>query len=137
LDESLKLEVLRGRERKTLYIVALEMKDAMDALPDLANSRENLVNRLGILGLDLNDQLRSALGTLRNGSGVVVVARVADFASAATGLETGDVIHSVNQTSIDSLTTLRATLRQIKPHEAVVLQVERNGGLQWLAFDME
>jgi serine protease Do len=137
LDESLKLEVLRGHERKTLYIAALEMKDAMDALPDLANSRDNLVSRLGILGLDLNDQLRSALGGLRDGSGVVVVARVADFSSAATGLQTGDVIHSVNQSSIDSLTTLRATLRQIKPHDPVVLQVERSGGLQWLAFEME
>ena len=137
LDEPLKLEVLRGTERKTLYIVALEMKDAMDALPDLANPRDNLVSRLGILALDLNDGLRSMLGTLRNSSGVVVVARVADFLSSASGLQTGDVIHSVNQISIDSLTSLRATLRQIKPHDPVVLQVERGGGLQWLAFEME
>jgi serine protease Do len=137
LDESLKLEVLRGTERKTLYIAALEMKDAMDSLPDLANPRDNLVNRLGILALDLNDELRSVLGTLRNPSGVVVVARVANFLSSASGLETGDVIHSVNQTPIDSLTSLRAALRQIKPHDPVVLQVERGGGLQWLAFEME
>jgi serine protease Do len=137
LDEPLKLEILRGTERKTLYIVALEMKDAMDALPDLANPRDNLVSRLGILGLDLNDELRSMLGTLRNPSGVVVVARVADFLSSASGLQTGDVIHSVNRISIDSLTSLRATLRQIKPHDPVVLQVERGGGLQWLAFEME
>ncbi len=137
LDQVLKLEVLRGTEQKTLFIPALEMKDPMDALPDLANSRENLVSRLGILALTLDDQLRSMLGTLRNPSGVVVVARVVDFMSSATGLETGDVIHSVNQTSIDSLSSLRTTLNQIKPHDPVVLQVERGGGLQWLAFEME
>jgi serine protease Do len=137
LDEPLKLEVLRGTERKTLFIAALEMKDAMDALPDLVNSRDNLVSRLGILALTLNDELRSMVGTPRNPSGVVVVARVANFMSSATGLETGDVIHSVNQTSIDSLDSLRAALRQIKPHEPVVLQVERGGGFQWLAFEME
>jgi serine protease Do len=137
LDEVLKLEVLRGTERKTLFIAALEMKDPMDALPDLANSRENLVSRLGILALTLDDQLRSMLDTLRNPSGVVVVARVANFMSSATGLQTGDVIHSVNQTSIDSLSTLRAALREIKPHDPVVLQVERGGGLKWLAFEME
>jgi serine protease Do len=137
LDESLKLEILRGTERKTLLIAALEMKDPMDALPDLANSRDNLVSRLGILALDLNDELRSMLGSLRNPSGVVVVARVADFMSSATGLQTGDVIHSVNQTSIDSLSSLRAALRPIKPHDPVVLQVERGGGFQWLAFEME
>jgi serine protease Do len=137
LDESLKLEILRGTERKTLYIAALEMKDAMDTLPDLANSRDNLINRLGVLALDLNDNLRAMLGTLRDGSGVVVVARVAEFMSSASGLETGDVIHTVNQTPISSLKTLRAALSQIKPHDPVVLQVERNGGYQWLAFDME
>jgi len=137
LDESLKLEVLRGTERKTLYIVALEMKDPMDDLPDLVNSRDNLVARLGILALDLNDRLRSVIGTLRSPSGVVVVARVADFRSSANGLETGDVIHTVNQTSIDSLTSLRAALRQIPPRGPVVLQVEREGGLRWLAFEME
>jgi serine protease Do len=137
LDEVLKLEVLRGTERKTLFIPVLEMKDTMDALPDLANPRDNLVSRLGILGLDLDDKLRSMLGTLRNPSGVVVVARVADFMSSATGLETGDVIHSINQIPIDSLSSLRTALKQIKPRDPVVLQVERGGGLQWLAFEME
>ena len=106
LDEVLKLEVLRGTEQKTLFIPALEMKDPMDALPNLANSRENLVSRLGILALDLNDELRSMVGTLRNPSGVVVVARVADFMSSVTGLQTGDIIHSVNQAPIDSLSSL-------------------------------
>lgn len=137
LDEVLKLEVLRGTERETLFIPAIEMKDPMDSLSDLVNSRENLVSRLGILALGLNDELRSMVGTLRNPSGVVVVARVADFVSAETGLETGDIIHSVNQTPIDSLRSLRAALTQIKPHDPAVLQVERGGGLQWLAFDME
>jgi len=137
LDEVLKLEVLRGTERKILFIPAIEMKDPMDSLSDLVNSRENLVSRLGILALSLNDNLRSMVGTLRNPSGVVVVARVATLMSSETGLDTGDIIHSVNQTPIDSLSSLRAALTQIKPHDPVVLQVERAGGLQWLAFDME
>jgi serine protease Do len=137
LDEVLTLDVLRGAERKTLFIPVLEMKDPLDALPDLVNSRDSLVSRLGTLALSLNDQVRSMMGTLRNPSGVVVVARVADVMSSETGLETGDIIHSVNQAPIDSLSSLRAALTQIKPHDPVVLQVERGGGLQWLAFDME
>jgi serine protease Do len=137
LDEVLKLEVKRGTEQKTLLIPVFEMKDPMDALPDLANSRDNLVPRLGILAVTLNDQLREMVGTLRNSTGVVVVARVADVMSAETGLETGDVIHNVDQTAVDSLETLRAALRQIKRRDPVVLQVERGGGFQWLAFEME
>jgi serine protease Do len=137
LDEVLKLEILRGTERKILFIPAIEMKDPMDSLSDLVNSRENLVSRLGILALSLNDDLRSKVGTLRNPSGVVVVARVANFMSSETGLETGDIIHSLNQAPTDSLSSLRAALTQIKPHDPVVLQVERGGGFQWLAFEME
>jgi S1-C subfamily serine protease len=57
--------------------------------------------------------------------------------SFATGLETGDVIHSVNQVSIDSLSSLRAALTQIKPHEPVVPQLEREGGFRRRTFDME
>jgi S1-C subfamily serine protease len=113
------------------------MKDPMDALPNLANARENLISRLGILALTLDEKLRSMLGTLRISTGVVVVGRVANFMSAATGLEPGDVIHSVNQTAIDSLSSLRAALSQIKPRDSVVLQVERAEGLRWLAFEME
>ena len=137
LDQVLKLQVLRGTDRKTLFIPVLEMKDPMDALPDLANKRDNVVSQLGILALDLTEDLRSLVGPLRTPSGVVVVARLADFMSSATGLQTGDVIHSVNRAPIDSLNTLRAALAQIKRHGPVVLQVERGGGLQWLAFDLE
>jgi serine protease Do len=137
VDEVLQLQVLRGTEVKTFFIPVVEMKDPADALLDLANSRKNLVSRLGVLAVDLNDDLRSILGTLRNPSGVVVVARVADVMSSATGLETGDIIHSVNRIPIDSLSSLRAALGQIKPQNPVVLQVERGGGFQWLAFDLE
>jgi hypothetical protein len=28
-------------------------------------------------------------------------------------------------------------IQQIKPNSPVVLQIERNGGLQWLAFETE
>ena len=100
LDEVLKLEVLRGSERKTLFIAALEMKDPMDALPDLANPRDNFVSRLGILALNFDDQLRSMLDALRDPAGGVVWSRVTtDLVSSATGLQAGDVIHSVNRTS--------------------------------------
>jgi PDZ domain len=132
-----KLEILRGTERKTLYIAALEMKEPMETLPSLVNSHDNLIARLGILALGLNDQLRSILGTLRDPSGVVVVARVADIRSSTTGLEAGDVIHSVNQVPVDSISSLRAALSQIKSRGTAVLQVERDGGYRWLAFDME
>jgi len=114
-----------------------ESKDSMDTLADLINAPDNLVPRLGVLAINLDDRARAILGTLRNPSGALVVARVADFLSVDNGLEAGDVIHSVNHTQIDSLASLREALDHIKPRDPVVLQVERGGGFQWLAFDME
>ena len=137
LDRVLKLEVLRGSEKKTLFIPAIATKDSMDNLADLVSSTQSLVSRLGILAVDLNDQVLSLVGTLRNPSGVVVVARVADYVGVNSGLQTGDVIHSVNQVTVDSLTSLRAALSQVKRHDPIVLQVERGGGFQWLAFELE
>ncbi len=137
LDQVLKVEVLRGTEKLTLNIPVLEMKDQMDALTSLANSQDNLIRPLGILALDMNDQVRSMLGNLRNPSGVLVVARAADLINSESGLQAGDVIHSLNNVPIDSLETLRHKLREIKPGAAIVMQVERGGGLLYLAFDRE
>jgi hypothetical protein len=39
--------------------------------------------------------------------------------------------------SIDSMDTLRAAVGALKSGDAVVLQVERDGGLQWVSFELE
>ncbi len=137
-DELLKLEILRGTEKKTLFIPVLEKKDPMDSLTNLADPQANLIPRLGILALDLTDQLKQAIGSdLRIPSGVVVVARAANFVGPESGLQTGDLIHKLNRTPIESLEQLRTLSRQFKPGDPVVLQVERDGGLEYLAFEME
>lgn len=137
LDQVMKLVVQRGGDRKTLYVPVTEHRDQMDKLMDAVDPDQSLVRRLGILAVDLNDQLRSMFSSLRISSGVVVIARAADLIGPETGLKTGDVIHSVNTTPVDSLNALRATLRGLKPNAPVVLQVERDGQLQWLPFEME
>jgi serine protease Do len=137
LDEVLKLVVQRGAERKPLYVPATEHRDQMDKLMDAVDPDKSLVRRLGILAVDLNDQLRSIAGNLRISSGVVVIARAVDLIGPETGLKTGDVIHSVNTTPVNSLDSLRAVLDALKPSAPVVLQVEREGQLQWLAFEMD
>jgi serine protease Do len=137
LDQVMKLVVLRGSEKETLFVSVGEHRDQMDKLMDAVDTDKSLVRRLGILAVDLNDQLRSTVGSLRISSGVVVIARTADLIGPETGLKTGDVIHSLNTSSVDSLDSLRAALNGLKPNSPVVLQVEREGQLQWLAFEME
>jgi serine protease Do len=137
LDQVLKLEILRGEERKTLYVPAIEERDQMDQLFDAADPEKSLVPRLGILAVDLTSDLRSQVGSLRIDSGVIVLGRAADLILPDTGLQTGDVIHALNTTPITSMETLRDALSSLKTGDAVVLQVERSDGLSYLSFEME
>jgi serine protease Do len=136
LDQPVKLEILRGKERKTLYVPAIEHHDHMDELLDAINPDNSLVPRLGVLGMDLTDNLRSRLN-LRIPSGVVVVGRAVDLIMPDTGLQAGDVIHSLNTTPIDSMEALRAAVDKLKTGDPVVLQVERSDGLMYVSFEME
>jgi serine protease Do len=140
-DRLLKLEILRGTdsksEKKILYVPAVEKHDQMDLLMDATDPQDSLVPRLGVLALDITDQLHAAIGTTRLPGGVVVVGRAADLTVSDSGLQTGDIIHSLNTRKIDSVETLRSAVRDLKSGAAVVLQIERDGGLQYLAFEME
>jgi serine protease Do len=136
LDQVLKLEILRGNDKKTLYIPAIEHRDPTDQLLDAADPEKSLVPRLGVLAMDFSDALRQS-GALRITSGVIVIGRAADLIMPDTGLQAGDIIHSLNTTSITSMDALRATAQDLKTGDPVVLQVEREGGLMYLSFEME
>jgi S1-C subfamily serine protease len=137
VDQVLKLEILRGSDRKILYVPAIEHHDQIDQLLDAVKPENSLISRLGILGVDLTPELRGQLGSLRLPSGVIVVGRAADLILPDTGLQAGDLIHQLNTTSIDSMDALRAAVRDLKTGDPVVLQVERDGGLLYLSFEME
>jgi S1-C subfamily serine protease len=66
-----------------------------------------------------------------------VVGRAIELITPETGLQAGDVIHQLNTHPIDSTQTLRAAVDNLKPGDAVVLQVEREGELTFVSFEME
>jgi len=137
LDQVVKLEILRGNEKKTLYVPAIEHRDHMDELLDAVNPENSLIPRLGVLAIDLTADLRTRLGSLRIPSGVVVVGRAADLIMPDTGLQAGDIIHQLNSTSVDTVDALRTAVGSLKTGDAVVLQVERDGGLMYVSFELE
>ncbi|MGA2414570.1 MAG: trypsin-like peptidase domain-containing protein [Candidatus Sulfotelmatobacter sp.] len=137
LDEVLKLEVLRGDQKQTLYVPAIEHRDQMDQLFDAADPEKSLISRLGILAADLTPDVLKQVGPLRIGSGVVVLGRAVDLITPDTGLQTGDIIHALNTAPINSMDALRASVVSLKTGDPVVLQVERSDGLTYLGFEME
>lgn len=141
LDQVVKLEVLRGKEKKIINVPAIEHRDQMDQLIDTVNPENNLIPKLGVLAIDIGDQLGD-LGTklksaLRIPSGVIVVGRAVELVTPETGLQAGDVIHQLNMKPIDSTATLRTAIDSLKAGDPVVLQVERDGELMFVSFEME
>jgi serine protease Do len=77
------------------------------------------------------------LPATRTDSGVVVLAQTAGGSGLETGLEPGDIIRAINHSPVQSGAQLQSRVHEIKSGDPVVLQIERNGKLQYLAFEME
>ncbi len=136
-DEVLKMDVLRGEERKTFYVPVVEEEHDVDRLADLADPEANLIPRLGVVGVEITSKMQDVLPELRKPSGVVIAAKTAGISSNGTSLLVGDVVHTVNRTPIATIAELRKAMDGLKPGYAVVIQVERQGKLQYVAFEME
>lgn len=137
VGEPVKLGLLRGDEAISLTVNAPEAKQPTDLLADLANPDRGLVPRLGILGVDVSEKLRGIIPPLRIGTGVVVAARTVEAGASEVRLQPGDVIHALNRSPIESVDALRQAVLAVKPGEPVVLQIERQGRLTYLAFELE
>ena len=138
LDQVVKMKILRGQERQTINIPAIEHHDQMDQLLDTVNPENSLISRLGILAIDISGDLGQKLSSvLRNPNGVIVVGRAIELITPETGLQAGDVIHQLNTEPVESTQGLRAAIDKLKPGDPVVLQIEREGELMFVSFEME
>jgi serine protease Do len=132
------LEILRDNQVISVPVTMTERQDPLSGLSVSADPRENLVRRLGILGVNLDQRIMEMLPVQRVRSGVVVVSTVAGALDARDGgLVMGDIIHAVNRTRVEGLAGLRSALDGLKTGDPVVLQLERGGELMYLAFTVE
>jgi len=132
--EHAKLEVLRGSDRLQLDIPLAERLHKEDSLVDSVDPVKNLVSRLGILGIELNPDLAHSLPDLRIPSGIIVAAKTSGAGIAEVPLQTADVIHGLNGTTVASMADLREGLAKLTPGDAVVLLIERYGQLIYVSF---
>ena len=102
---------------------------------DMVNPEDNLVPKLAILGLTIDDRVRQVLSGLRFPDGVLVAAQAGSPPYFGEQPRAGDVIHAVNGRRITSIDTLRSELNRLKQGEPLVLQVEREGSLSFLVLE--
>jgi serine protease Do len=127
------------RDDKVVMIDAtlVERPDDPQRFADMVTGPVNVVARLGIVGVSINDDLRKLLPDLRIPSGVIVAARTPASTLLGQGPEPGDVIHAVNTNHITDIAGLKQVLRAIQPGDPIVLQIEREGGLSYLVMESE
>src|SRR4029079_6168452 len=97
----------------------------------------SLISRLGIFAVESNLSVSAQMPNVRIATGVVVLARTIEWNSVHADLRQGDIIFSINSTPIASVEELRSGVAQLKAGDPVVMQIERQGKLRYLAFEME
>jgi serine protease Do len=132
------LRIQRGANTMELPVITEEQSGAeLDALADLVDPIENVIDALGIVGLDLNAQVVKLMPDLRRPAGVVVAARKANAPFSGPPLEVGDVIYSVNRQTISGVAQLRGVLSNMKAGDPAVLLVERSGHLLYIPLQLD
>jgi serine protease Do len=135
---SVSLVVLRGSTTIPLVVSVKERPKDPARLLDFISPDKNLVPRLGLLALDLDDDVKGMVGPLRASAGVVVAAaQNGDSLPFQEDLEAGDVIYGLNGQPVGSVAALRTALDKLAPGDAAVLQVERTGELRFVAVVVE
>ena len=137
MREKVTLGLLRGKDQLTADVPVIDASDDPMRFADLVNPEDNLVPRLGILGIGIDKKLAALLPDLRNNYGVVVAAGSAIDLNTGTGLRAGDVIYSVNGTPVSSVAALKTKLDEYKAGDPVVLQIERSSVLMYVTLELE
>ena len=138
VGDKVRLEVLRGETTHDFVVDVVERADHPDRFANMVRPDDNLVEQLGILGLDLEPSLARRFNGLRRERGVVVAARALNQTPwQGTGLAPGDVIYAVNGLDVASLSELKAALARYYPGEPIVVLVERRRVLTYVTLEID
>ena len=129
--------VLRNGKVVTVQVTVAERPDDPQRFADMVTGPGNVVEKLGIVGVTINDDLKRLLPDLRIPSGVIVAARTPSSELLGEGPEAGDVIHAVNTRPVTDVAGLQQLLKEFHSGDPIVLQIERDGGLSYLVLESE
>jgi serine protease Do len=137
VGDTVMLEVFRGGQPMKFPVAVAEREDDPARFAEMVSPERNIVPRLGVLALDIDERVASMLGELRVPHGVLVAAISADSPSADQKLEAGDVIVSFNGKPITALAELRSAVGRLPTRTAVFLQIQRHGQLMFVAIEVD
>ncbi len=136
IGEAVKITVQRGSDKVDADVTVAERADDPNRFLEMVSENANLVPRLGILAIDMNDKVLKMISELRKPAGVVVAARVAGLPGSEEGLAPGDLIVSLNGKDVPNLETLRGLLADLQSGSPVVLQIQREDQLRFIVLEL-
>ena len=86
--------------------------------------------------VEIDEKIARMASDLRDPFGIIVVARSADRGGDIP-LTAGDVIRTLNGQPMTTLERLRAALKSLAPGAPVVLQIQRDQRLMFVAFTLD
>lgn len=133
--DTVDLTGFRGQEPITLRITlkAADLKRSSESF----HRGTSVILKLGLLCADVRQGPMSMTVPALSSSGVVVIAARTVQRRFGVDLNAGDVIHAVNLESVMGVDQLRTSLDKLKPRDPVVLQVEREGRMIYVGFEMD
>lgn len=136
IGEIVSLKVQRPTGIVVIPVVVYERQDDPHRFYEMVSPEKNLVSRLGALVLDLYPEVMRMLPVLRKQYGVVIASVSPGTPAANAGLLPGDVIHSVNNITVGSISELRTRIGAAESGGFVVLQVARKGELMYIVVEL-
>ena len=138
VGDTVRLDIERRGQAVTLAVKVAERDDDPSRFAALARPEEHLIQRLGILGLTMTPELAALVPDFRVATGVIVAGTSGDQVPGSDGqLAIGDIVHAVNGRAIRTLPELRAAVDALKAGDAMVLQIERDAELMYVALRLE
>jgi serine protease Do len=131
------LGVLRGSEESSVDVEVVHISTDLTRLRDTLHLELKPIDMLGILAVEIDDAIGLLLPSLRIPSGLIVAARTEHWRGPALSIAAGDVIHAINGMAIRTVDGLVSALRELKARRPIVLQVERDGKLTFIAFELD
>jgi serine protease Do len=137
LEDKLAITIKRDDKVLPFTLTVVERPDDPQRFADMVDPEKNIVPRLGILVIPIDDKMKELLPGLRRGYGLVIAAESGDAPYSGESLHVGDVIYEVNQAPAVSIRAVTSTLEALKSGDPVVLEIERGGMLMYVTLELD
>jgi serine protease Do len=134
---TVRLDVLRGTDNLRFDVKVREKGDDFKSISEWGSREENLIPELGIFAVNISAAMRDQVGPTRfDRGGVLVAAREADGLAVEDNFESGDLIEALNRERVKDVNGLRSMLKKLKSGDPVAVQIERQGRLRFISFEL-